>query len=96
MKHQPAREGPDEVCQQVPVVANSIRCQIVLNQFNGNGINDCNHHGDNSDFIQQKREAPQFDESEHDEEYQDRKNKGVSQLICRNAEQSLSLEPAVT
>lgn len=68
----------------------------MLNEFDSYGVHYGDEEGNDSDFIQQKRKAPLFDESQHDKVNQDRKNKGVSQFICRNAEQELRLEPAVT
>ena len=96
MEHEPTTEGTDDICQEVPVITNSIGRQIVLNEFDSDGIDNGDYQRDDSDFIEQKGEAPLFDESEHNKIHEDRKNKGVSQFVCRNSEQGLRLEPAVT
>lgn len=96
MEHQPSECRTDNIGQEVPVIPNSVGGKVMLNEFYGNCVYYCNEEGNDSDFIQQKRKAPLFDESQHDKVNQDRKNKGVSQFICRNAEQELRLEPAVT
>ena len=52
MEHQQATEGPDEIGQKIPVIANSIGSKIVLNKFNSNGIDDGDNQRNYSDFIE--------------------------------------------
>lgn len=96
MEHQPTQCSTYNIGQKVPIITNSVGGEIVLNEFYGNGIDDGNNKGNDSDFVKQKGEAPLFNKAQHDEIYQDRKYKSVSQLVCWNTEQGLRLEPAVT
>ncbi len=96
MEHQPSEGRTNDIGQEVPVITNSVGGKVMLNEFNGDGVYHSDQEGDDPNLIKQKRKAPLFDESQHDEVNQDRKNKGVSQFIRRNAEQRLRLEPAVT
>ena len=52
MEHQQATESSDEIGQKVPVIANSICSKVMLNQFNGDGIDNGNDEGNDSDFIE--------------------------------------------
>ncbi len=67
----------------------------MLNQFDCYPIYYGNNNGNDSDFVEEKREAPLFDEAKHDKVHKYRKNESVSKFIGWNTKDGMRLETSI-